>query len=414
MAIDTIKTTPKQSTKAVQAVILLTDGNWNNDGSPAGHGTGWPINESEQYVFSNSASVLESNEYRWYPGLGGTLTKLVYTHWRLPSPTGESLEQNLSIYANNSHIRFYAISFAGTMDQTANRTYTDMTKATGGFYQHAATTQQLVDIYSAIAGKLKEEAGVNVSMGLNYDNVEINSTIYSGGEVFDYVYNATKSTREDNYFPNGTHKAGYPLVRNQSSEWTAANDYTLHFNIGNISLFQTWEATYRLRVKKDGNINLFNNDSIITFNNGQNTLKLPKTFISAIPNMKNESIQNITLDEGNVTTNELATIPISGIGQERIPGLETSQKSISSLLTAGSSGSRSANAYCRRQSLTLRHKGHSEKIMRTVPGAEEAINNYVQIMFRLEAYASDAGEPEIVISQSPSSPGGGLPHIKLE
>jgi hypothetical protein len=56
---------------AVKAVIIMTDGNWNSHGTPLGHGTGWPSNNSD-YTFSGSN--LEPDNYRYYDGLGGTLT----------------------------------------------------------------------------------------------------------------------------------------------------------------------------------------------------------------------------------------------------------------------------------------------------------------------------------------------------
>ena len=48
-------------------------------------------------------------------------------------------------------------------------------------------------------------------------------------------------------------------------------------------LGQTWETTFRLAVKTEGNINIFGPGSTITFDNGTGNLTLPDTFITAVP-----------------------------------------------------------------------------------------------------------------------------------
>ncbi len=46
-AIDHLIAEPSSNPKAIRAVILMTDGNWNNAGSPVAHGTGWPTYGSD-------------------------------------------------------------------------------------------------------------------------------------------------------------------------------------------------------------------------------------------------------------------------------------------------------------------------------------------------------------------------------
>jgi len=65
---------------SVKAVILLSDGEWNNLGSPVAHGTGWTSNSSPGYSFSYS--TIEPDNYRYYEGLGGTLTGSSCNQWQ--------------------------------------------------------------------------------------------------------------------------------------------------------------------------------------------------------------------------------------------------------------------------------------------------------------------------------------------
>ncbi|MEI8331433.1 MAG: hypothetical protein WCF90_07275 [Methanomicrobiales archaeon] len=62
---------PKVNSKAARAAIVMTDGDWNNEGAQAAHGTGWPAGNPDKTF---SGNTIELNNYRYYDGLGGTLT----------------------------------------------------------------------------------------------------------------------------------------------------------------------------------------------------------------------------------------------------------------------------------------------------------------------------------------------------
>ncbi len=82
-AIQEMISKPKPS--AVRAVILMTDGNWNNGGSPLAVGKGyqdiaWVTNNRAIDVggnryngFSSLANQFEDEDYRWYTGMGGSI-----------------------------------------------------------------------------------------------------------------------------------------------------------------------------------------------------------------------------------------------------------------------------------------------------------------------------------------------------
>ena len=281
---------------AIKAVIVMTDGDWNYDGSPIGHGTGYPANSSDAYKFSGNN--LEPNNYRYYDGLGGTLErKNRWDDWRCYD--GEFTNQNMSRFASDNDVKLYTITFAYEPDETVTETMGILADATGGFYEHAGDGEQLTDIYRRIAGELKTEAGVDTNMNVVFENVEVNGTPESGAEVFDYVYAPGESTNITSWVQNET--GYYPIVgphtRNDTLNWTATPPH-LPFNIGTIHLDQTWETTFRLKVKwpEGGNIRILGGDSMISFNNGTDVLPLPDTFITAVPDLNNTGLTSAFLD----------------------------------------------------------------------------------------------------------------------
>ncbi|HOZ43563.1 MAG TPA: hypothetical protein PLD13_08180, partial [Methanoculleus sp.] len=72
----------------------------------------------------------------------------------------------------------------------------------------------------------------------------------------------------------------------------------LRFDIGTVHLGQVWEATFRLRILTDGNINIFGPGSKINFNDGAN-LDLPDTFVTAVPDLTNMGFGSGTLRLAN-------------------------------------------------------------------------------------------------------------------
>jgi hypothetical protein len=309
---------------AVKAIIMMTDGNWNKEGTPLGHGTGYPANNTCEYTFSGSD--IEPNNYRYYDGLGGTLT----SYWsddcwatKLKCTNGEFTSQNMSRYAKANNIRIYTISFASVLDPTAVQALQIMATDTGGFYSYAPDGDQLKEIYKRIAGDLRSYAGVNTQMSLSFQNVNVTfnnvTTSYPGSEVFQYNYTQGSSTWvtswNDTMTPlpdhipttpsthpgvlpayDGTYTT-YPYSFNQMGQWQSNS---LYFNAGNITVNQTWETKFWFKVIKPGNIDIFGSNSSIIFDNGAQTLQLPRTYITAVLNRTSSGINATTLDIYNL------------------------------------------------------------------------------------------------------------------
>jgi len=157
--------------------------------------------------------------------------------------------------------------------------------------------EEIDGIFAEIANILRDLAGVNATMNLNFEKVNVNSTQMSGGDVFDYVpvnHGDTSDSRTTIHWQNDTWE-----FKDQSNEWTAANKYQLKFNIGTMKIDDVWEATFQLKVKKEGQINLFNcTSSDLSFNNGtgNQTMCIPDTYILSISNITPIGVKSGTLD----------------------------------------------------------------------------------------------------------------------
>ena len=267
---------------AVQAVILLSDGEYNYYGDPLARGEG-----REKYDWTDTWT----DRYTFFEGLGGSKE----------ADGGLHTNQNMSVYAENNNIRLYMISFSNGISEESPtwKTMDTLAGATGGKHYHAATGADLAAIYSEIAGELKTEAGVNTAMTLDFSTIQVNDEDREGETVFTYVHEDGISTTIESWVDNETgHHEIIPLETvDQTDDWN--DDHTLQFNIGTVHLGQTWEATFRLKVLTDGNINVFGPNSAVTFNDGTDTLPLPDTFITAVPDLTNTGLGSATLGVSN-------------------------------------------------------------------------------------------------------------------
>jgi hypothetical protein len=216
-------------------------------------------------------------------------------------------------------IRIYTISFAGTLNPSCIADLTTLATSTGGFYEHAPNAAKLSEIYTRIAGDLRTEAGVNTTAVMDFGTITINNVSDTSGQVFEYVPDTIPTHAPGSTFItlfNKTHTLSSGIL-DQSPEWIA--NKKLSFNIGTVHLNETWETTFRLKVLKEGNINVFGNNSIIQFedsqNTGINTLLIPPTFITASQNltMTGMTMKTVTLTNLRCTeTGEIkALLPVA-------------------------------------------------------------------------------------------------------
>jgi len=259
---------------AVQAVVLLSDGDYNWYGDP--------LARRNSYTGYSFGSITE--DYTTIPDL---------------SPA----EQNLSVYAASNNVTIYSIAFKDGISGEGKETLQTLAESTGGKYYYAPNASQLATIYTSIAGELKTEAGVNTAMNVKFDRIEVNNVPYQNigsNRILAYEYVDGVSTLVKGWNSSGSGVPPYfigPMTLNQTDDWAATRCLTFDSgDIGTIRLGQTWQATFRLNVSKAGNINLFGNGSLISFNNGTDSLALPKTYITAVPDLNATGINFTELE----------------------------------------------------------------------------------------------------------------------
>jgi len=258
---------------AVKAIVLLSDGDYNWYGDPLARGSiggSTPTNYNDHTTSYYNYSTLNASN------------------------------QNMSNYAKNSNIKIYSIAFAEDMTSEGRATLEILANSTGGKY-YEATATNIGDVYTAIAGDLKTEAGVNTTMTLFYDKVVLDYVIQEVNETnqfMEYQYIPGISSYITSYFTNGqpmpSHTPPYPFTLDQTPNWTSTPK-RLYFDVGTIRLNQVWEAKYRLKMVKGGLFSIFGPNSIVLFNNGAANLSLPDIYVTVVENMTNT----------NVTTNVL-------------------------------------------------------------------------------------------------------------
>jgi hypothetical protein len=304
-AIKDVKDHPRAD--AVKAVIILTDGDWNYDGSPLAVGNGFPDPTSNLLWPGN---VPNFDSYQYYNSLGGgsshTATVPVPdgNHWdgskyvadyvsrnRLHYDA-EFTSQNMSFYAQENGVRLYAISFVNQPSTQVIDALTIMTTSTGddehrGYYKHAEDAAVLNTIYAEIANQLTDDAGIDTTADMDFGQLFVDDqlidTTTPGNATFDYVGDpitpginpngsattAPGSTMVSKYnsstqlIPGPEFTEPGPWIINQTPDWNA--NKALSFNIGLVKRGETWETNFRLRVLKEGTILLFSPRSTVDF-----------------------------------------------------------------------------------------------------------------------------------------------------
>ena len=273
---------------AVRAVIVLSDGDYNWYGDPLACGDigfHWEWDRSiRDYVW-----VLSD------PDDFGNLDRDYYKFDGIEGPiNNDPLEQNMSVYANNNNITIYSIAFGNGLSPGGVSTLSTLATSTGGNYYYAPSGDKLAKIYTDIAGELKTEAGVDTTMDVMFTDIELNNVSQQNDPddpILEYEYESGVSTLVKSWNTSGSEGSPNvigPLTLDQTDDWNDNNSRSLNFDssdIGTIHLGQTWQAVFRMDVLKAGNINIFGDGSAIFFNNGADSLTLPKTYITAVPDL---------------------------------------------------------------------------------------------------------------------------------
>jgi hypothetical protein len=256
---------------AVKSVVVLSDGDYNYYGDPLARGSGSSCSGGWN---SPSDYTDLTKDYCFYNDLS-------------------SSNQNMSVYAMSKGIKIYTIAYGSDISSGGQTTLKTLAESTGGKYYTASATD-IASVYTAIAGDLQEQAGVNTTMQVVFDSVNVSGVNLPGEDVYQYVYDPSASTKI-------TWQDGNSNVTDQTSDWN--DDHNLNFNIGTITLNQVWQADMRFRLLKPGNVEVFSGSSVI-FNNGTDRMDLPTKYVNVIPNLTNPgwSMQAIRLTDLSANT----------------------------------------------------------------------------------------------------------------
>jgi hypothetical protein len=252
-------------TDALRALIVLSDGDYNWYGDPLARGYG-----------SSSTPCSDPLSY----------DELTTSYCRFSGLTSST--QNMSNYAKSKNIKIYAIGYASDISSGGRNTLRILAESTGGTY-YDGDAANIADIYQAIAGELKEVAGVNTHVNLSFRTLNVTydnlTSVLPGDQVFDYRYVYGISTFVDSKNATVSHLSGFPQFLDQTAEWESG--HTLNFSAGNISINQTWNATFRFVALTPGSISVFGPGSVVNFGGEGElyTVPLPDTFITSIPNL---------------------------------------------------------------------------------------------------------------------------------
>jgi hypothetical protein len=286
------------SNMSVKAVILFTDIQWTNFGDPSAGWNGVSVNSQGMYVDEIP------DDYNWpQSGVGP---------WAAFPDLGNlsSSQQNLANYAIANKVRVYAVAYYpenSNIDKTREKILRTISEPTGGKFYLADNGTALKQIFQDILEEMKIFASVGTSMNISVANVSVTynniTNVASGHELFDYVYLQGHSTNISSWNTSGmisgplltssgtcgglypanavplldSCNTTYPYSINQTIDW---NNNNLYFYVGNISIKQTWQSVFTLIAKKPGSIDLFGNNSFISYTNDdmQSDVNLPLPF----------------------------------------------------------------------------------------------------------------------------------------
>ena len=254
---------------AVRAVILLSDGDYNWYGDPLARGTG--KTPAQKSPTDNNFFTDGTGKFTIFEDLG--------------------ILQNLSEYAVGADIRIYSIAFSDSISPEGKETMRILAESTGGTYYDAPSGGQLAGIYAEIAGDLRTVAGVDTGMDIPLGTVSINNVSVPNTVAdpsLEWIYREGQSTTISSMMNDLTP----PLVLipvytvdevEERADWE--DDRSLSWDVGSIVLNQVWETQFSLQVLTQGNINIFEDSSRISFNGGEDTLALPDTYVTAVESL---------------------------------------------------------------------------------------------------------------------------------
>lgn len=247
LSIDNVVDLLSTNSKAVKAVILLTDGAYNRNGDPLARDT----TRSHDHTFTGSDGCKD-----WY----------IFSDL-------SAAEQDLAYYASSHNVRIYTITLGG--DAKIQPGYDNTTLApgtwqiydtmdllatsTGGFHRHTTDGSQLADIYTEIAGDLQQEAGGDAEITLDFSAAKDGAASIDIKDYMEYIYRTPDSSHVR--MINATGDTLFEYTQDDRPNWTnGLMAPGLYFKAGDMNLGDEWSLSFKVNLIKSGNIKLFGPD----------------------------------------------------------------------------------------------------------------------------------------------------------
>jgi hypothetical protein len=153
-------------------------------------------------------------------------------------------------------------------------------------YWAATDGNALNTVYQTINGIISSTAGVNTTMAVQFNNINVTGVTFPGANVCNYTYNSTPTVGTGSTVIQWQKsQGGNTNVTDQTSNWT--NYHSLNFTIGTMYIGDTWQADALFNMTMPGNVQVFGDNSMIVFNNGTSSMLLPVKYVNVIANLTN-------------------------------------------------------------------------------------------------------------------------------
>jgi hypothetical protein len=187
--------------------------------------------------------------------------------------------EGINIYAAGYELNGYVDN--STLESLVSPPYTSN-------YHYMADSSDLESTMLAIQGQIQQNAGVNTSLDLNYNNVSVGYGTQTVG--VNYTYNPPYST-------SITWQNNTVTTTDQSSQWAA--NHQLNWPVGNITLDQTWQTTFQLQATQQGILDVCGNSSQAIFNNGADYENISGCTVTVVSNETNVGASQLQINITN-------------------------------------------------------------------------------------------------------------------
>jgi len=239
-------------------------------GMALGVNGGWCVYNGGQYANSQLSGVFCTPS-------GITGYKRLYSYYTYDS--ARFTNQNMSVYAVNNNIQIFTIATmgpAGTAEYPSEMRdiMLNLANSTGGIYYERPEFDQVATVYRQISSLLYQTSPTTVTLTVDDSPLQVNGgSVASGSTVFDYLYNASASTKVTRTTKIGSTTQ---VTDNTNNLWSTTQ--AIPFGSTGLSPGESWSSNYQHRTKLQGLINVFGPDSTIAYSGGA-SFPLPDTYI---------------------------------------------------------------------------------------------------------------------------------------